>query len=266
MKTNTVSPATLYFPLIVLVSILFGMSFLLPSTILAQEKTLRFVTLAWEPYYGPNLANEGYFTDIVREAFKQVGYRIKIDYVPWKRALYEAENLYYDGLLGIYYTEDRAEWLYYSEPVSEAEIVLFARKGSGIDWQRLEDLQQYTIGIENGYAYGDAFDSATFLKKDSVRKLELNVKKLLEGRIDLMAAARKRVFYWMSQNSPDKKDLIEVVGKPIKSNTLYIAFPVRTAESMKYLNAFDRGLRLIRENNTYSKILIKNGVESNDAQ
>jgi polar amino acid transport system substrate-binding protein len=247
-------------------ALLLGMVFVFQANAMAQKGTIQFVTLEWEPYYGPNLVNEGYFTDIVREAFRRVGYEISVDYVPWKRALYEIENLYYDGLLGVYYSESRAEWLLYSDPVSEAELVFFAKKGSGISWENLEDLRPYTIGIEDGYAYGNAFDAATFLKKEAVRKLELNLKKLLEGRIDLIAASRIEVLYWMTTNSPDKMDLLEVVGKPLLSNTLYITFPRKAIESAKYLYDFNRGLQSIREDDTYSKILSRNAMQMKDAE
>lgn len=229
------------------------------SLVFAQEKTVKFVTLEWEPYYGPSLVNEGYFTDIVQEAYERIGYNISVRYVPWKRALYEGRQLYADALLGVYYSDERSKWLAFSEPVSEAENCFFARKGKNISWKSLEDLKPYTIGIEQGYSYSADFDSADFLKKEPVRKLELNVKKLLEGRIDLVLASRKRFLYWLNTNNPEARDLIEVVPHPLSSNLLYVAFPMLAAHSRVYLRDFNEGLRQIKADGTYSNILLKHG-------
>jgi polar amino acid transport system substrate-binding protein len=225
----------------------------------AQETRIRFTTLKWEPYYGPSLMNGGYFTDIVREAFKRVGYPISVKYVPWKRALYEGKQLYTDSLLGIYYSEERTEWLYYSEPVSEAENCFFAKKGRNITWNTLEDLKQYRIGIEQGYSYSEEFDEAKFLQKEPVRKIELNVKKLLEGRVDLVLASKKRFLYWLNNNNPQARELIEVVPHPLSSNRLYIAFPKKAAKSEEYLKAFNEGLQMIKADGTYANILLRHG-------
>lgn len=234
--------------------------FLFPYPGIAQDKKIiKFTTLQWEPYYGPGLMNDGYFSDIVRESFKRMGYEISIDYLPWKRALYEVGNLYYDALLGIYYNDERNQWLVYSEPVSKAEMVFFARKGSGIVWEKLEDLKPYRIGIENGYAYSPDFDAADFLKKEAVRKFQLNLKKLLEGRLDLVAVSRKRAVYWINNNSPDKKELLEVVSKPLSSNALYVAFPRKAPDALTHLNDFNQGFKQIVDDNTYSNILLRHG-------
>lgn len=225
----------------------------------AQTKTIRFVTLNWEPYYGKDLMNNGYCSDIVRAACKRAGYDITIDFVPWKRALYEARNLYFDALLGIFYSDERSEWLYYSDSFSESEMVLFALQGREISWEVIKDLKPYRIGIENGYAYSPEFDAADFLQKKSVRKLELNINNLLEGRIDLIAASQKRLLFWVNANQPEIRRQLRIVPKPISSNKLYVAFPKAHPKAKTYVEAFNEGLRQIRNDNTYETILATHG-------
>ena len=225
----------------------------------AEEQTIRFATLNWEPYYGEALPNNGYCSDIVRAACQRAGYAISIDFVPWKRALYETKQLYFDGILGIYHSNERAEWLRYSDAFSESEVVLFALQGHEITWNTIEDLKPYRIGIENGYAYSPEFDKADFLQKMSVRKLELNINKLLEERIDLIAASRKRLLFWVNTHQPEIKRQLRIVPKPISSNNLYVAFPKQLPHADEYVKAFNEGLRQIRADQTYAAILEKHG-------
>ena len=225
----------------------------------AQDKTIRFVTLNWEPYYGKTLPNNGYCSDIVRSACKRAGYEISIDFVPWKRAVYETKNHYFDALLGLFYSTERAEWLLYSEPFSESEMVLFSLQGREITWSTLEDLKPYRIGIEHGYSYSPEFDKADFLQKMSVRKLELNIKKLLEERIDLIAASRKSLLFWVNTHQPEIRRQLRIVPKPISSNKLYVAFPKELPNANAYVKAFNEGLRQIRADQTYAAILENHG-------
>ncbi|SLM27602.1 putative ABC transporter, periplasmic amino acid-binding protein [Desulfamplus magnetovallimortis] len=245
---------SMFFTIFIFITFLIG-----AITVNAENPKISFVTLEWEPYYGPNLKDEGYFSDIVRTAYKETGHEISISFVPWKRAMYEAKNLYFNAILGIYHSEERAEWLLYSEPVSESEIVLFAVKGKNIVWNTIEDLKPYKIGIEHGYAYSSEFDSADFLQKESVRKLELNIKKLLEGRLDLIAASKKRLLFWVNTNRPEIRDNIEIVPGVLSSNPLYVAFPKDGENAETYLKEFNKGLKQIKDNGTYAEILLKHG-------
>ncbi|MCP4021631.1 MAG: ABC transporter substrate-binding protein, partial [Desulfobacteraceae bacterium] len=46
-----------------------------------------FLTSAeYPPYFGEKLENQGFITEIIREAFKRVDYKMKVEFFPWARA------------------------------------------------------------------------------------------------------------------------------------------------------------------------------------
>jgi polar amino acid transport system substrate-binding protein len=230
------------------------------TTGFCSERHLRFVTVAWEPYYGPNLLSQGYVAEITRAALWRVGYTMQIDFVPWKRALHDAKNGYYNGVLGLFYSDERAEWMAYSESIASDQLVFFAKKGRMISWEKLEDLKLVTIGTEQGFVYTDEFDSAVFLKKEPVRNVELNLKKLLENRIDLVAASRNVFLHWINTESPDKLEQVQVIPKQLSENKIYNGFLKNDPLYETYVMDFNRGLQEIKADGTLAVIMKKHGL------
>jgi polar amino acid transport system substrate-binding protein len=233
----------------------------IPINLSAKGKNIHFVTVQWEPYYGPNLLNQGYIAEITRAALKRVGYSMDIEFVPWKRALHDAKNGYYNGVLGLYYSGERASWLTYSESVSSVGLVFFVKKDNKISWNSLQDLKPYRIGIERGFVYTEEFDNSNFLHKEPVRNVELNLKKLLEGRIDMVAASRNVFLHWIKTRHPGKLDLVEVVPKPLVENKIYNGFTKADPNHTNYVKDFNKGLELIKQDGTYRQILEKHGFK-----
>ncbi len=246
-----------FLKLAVLLMVLIGMPLFIADG--AEQKHIRFVTVKWEPYYGPDLRDKGYLTELIRESLKRVGYTMTVEFVPWKRALHDTKNLYYDGLLGLFYSEDRAKWIAFSDPVDKSQMVFFTTKDREITWQTLQDLKPYKIGIERSYAYTEAFDHADFLDKEPVRKVELNLKKLVEGRLDLVAASRNRFLYWIKNNRPELIDTVKVVPKPLSVNPLYVGFPRADPAHARHVEDFNKGLSAIKKDGTFDRILAKHG-------
>jgi len=113
--------------------------------------------------------------------------------VPWERALREsAEGTRYDGLLGAYYSDERAAVYLLSDSLLTLSIDLIARKDSGIRYETLKDLRNYKIGIIRGSVNSKEFDAATYLNKDLVSDPLLNLRKLLAGRVDLIVDSKDR--------------------------------------------------------------------------
>jgi polar amino acid transport system substrate-binding protein len=232
-----------------------------PTTAFAFNKLIRLATVPWDPICGPNLPNEGYFSEISREAFARVGYDLQIVWMPWKRCLHDTQNGYFDGLLAAYYSKARTEWLHYSDQVAETSIVFFCKQGRNITYRTLQDLTPYTIGVERGFVHTEEFDKADFLKKEPVKKLDMNLNKLLKDRIDLVAASREIFLYMVQTQYADKRALIQEISPPLAVSKIFNVFLKSRPDSAQVLNDFNRGLKMIREDGTFDNILKKHGIK-----
>ena len=80
-------------------SVVFALALSLASSLcLAGERKLEIATTEYPPYYGKDLENGGFMTEIVVEVFKRAGYDAEIKFLPWKRAL-EGRRRRLDGRL-----------------------------------------------------------------------------------------------------------------------------------------------------------------------
>lgn len=224
-----------------------------------EENTVVLATDPWPPYYGPDLNDGGYFTDIVTEAFKRVGYTCEVKFVPWKRALERAQRGSYDGILGAFYAESRTRDFAYSEPISESHLAFFSKKGRGIRYQTLQDLSQYSIGVIRGYSYSEEFEAATELRTEEVNRVEQNIEKVLANRIDLFIDSQEVVSYLLNTTLSDQKDQLEMLTPPYKTNTLYVLISKKNPQHQRIVNDLNRGLQMLKEDGTYDAILKEHG-------
>lgn len=221
--------------------------------------TIKLGTCDWAPYFAGDLKNNGPLAEIVRAALEAEGYALKIEFMDWNRAVGLSVNGKIDGLLGCYFSPERAKTLELSQPIGESTVVLFSQKGAGISYTTLEDLMPYKIGTMRGNKVTEAFDSASFLKKEPVNKIENNVKKLLAGRIDLFVESRFVGLDIINSQFAQDKDKIEVLSPPLKTNTLHVGFSKKIPEALSVKSAFDQGLQKIRDDGTMAEILKRHG-------
>ncbi|KZS00613.1 Uncharacterized protein APZ42_003026, partial [Daphnia magna] len=52
-----------------------------------KVQTLRFSTLEWPPYTGARLTGQGETSLLLQRVFRQLGYQVQIDVMPWSDAM-----------------------------------------------------------------------------------------------------------------------------------------------------------------------------------
>ena len=159
----------------------------------AHGEKLRIVTEPWAPYvYEENGQAKGIDYDVTVEVFKRLGVEVDWQFLPWKRCLAMIDQGQADGILDIFYTEQRANQLYYpSEPLSDVEFVLFYANARPHSVNTLEDLRGLTVGTSPGYSYAAAFSDSPLFTREPAPTHEANFGKLQRGRIDLLITDRR---------------------------------------------------------------------------
>ena len=231
------------------------------TSALAGEKQITAVTEPWPPYMGPRLIDNGFLPEILVEAFDQVGYTVTVEFRPWARSLNDVKKGDKDILCGAYYTQEREEFLAYSQPIAEVQDVLFMKKGRNITYQQLTDLKPYKIGVVRGAAHGKEFDAADFLNKEEVTHSGQNIRKLLVDKIDLMAGPKDVIEFIIQRDYPLFVDKIVAVNPPLSTNKIYFGFSKKVAGYQELLKAFSKGLTLIKKDGSYDYLAEKHDIE-----
>jgi len=245
--------------------ILFSLIF---SSVIYAGQTVTLATLEWEPYIGPNMDNNGYVHEIVVEAYKRSGIKVDIRFLPWARAVKTAETGKRDGLFPEYYDESRLENFVFSDSFPGGPVGLYKRKDNKISFavdpqkkqtEALKALKQYRFGVVRGYVNTKEFDNADFLTKDIANSDETNLKKLFKGRIDFIFIDKYVAKHIIVRKYPHFLSELDFMEPPLEIKPLYIAFSKKAKNYQQKLNAFNMGLKILRETGMLDQIIEKHG-------
>lgn len=159
-------------------------------------------SLEWPPYSGAELPGQGTLPQRLRQALRSQNESLLIRFQPWNRAIKSAsDNPYVVG----YFPEYRAENLpcLYSDSIGTSRLGLAHRSDLPLSWQQLDELARYRIGVVGGYRNSPEFDAlvaAGKLRVEEAASDELNLLKLLYGRLDLVVIDEQVMAYWLEHD------------------------------------------------------------------
>ena len=222
-------------------------------------KTISLVALEYPPYYGKDLPDQGFMTEIIQGAFAESGYQVTVKFRPWKRAFEEAKAGKFDGAYTMWIREERKQWFIFSAPLLPNLIGFYVRKQDPIAFETLEDLKPFKIGVVRGYADPPAFEKATYLQKTVANTDEQNMRKLLLGSIDLALMDKYVGAYVINTKFPDKKNEFVWIDPPLKIDNQYVAFSKKVKNVETKVQAFNEGLKLFLKKKLHQPIMEKHG-------
>ncbi|MBF0224241.1 MAG: transporter substrate-binding domain-containing protein [Desulfobacterales bacterium] len=238
--------------------ILFFSIFLLHTQALSEP--LHIVTLQYPPYeYEENGEIKGMATELIREVFRRMNQPIKIELLPWARALTMIELGQADAIYTAYKTSERELFADYSNQVLMPQVVsLFVLKDSPITFDGdFSKIQGYIIGTVLKVSYGEQFDEAVKNKViDRIRVSysgEENMQKLMDKQIDILVSNKYGAIYILKKIG--KLDSVKELSPAVASPSSYIAFSKkRNLTSIR--NQFDERLAEMEKDGTYAKIIV----------
>lgn len=147
--------------------------------------------MSWEQDGRP----QGVCVDMARRAFAAAGWTLEVESVgPWARCQVLVERGTVDTMVCGFDTPRRREYAVVVEPaLASNEAALFVRRDSPLRFESWADLADLRIGVGHGVSLGVEVDQqlARYAKVDNALSEELNLRKLLLGRLDAVATARE---------------------------------------------------------------------------
>ncbi|MBN2885399.1 MAG: transporter substrate-binding domain-containing protein [Chromatiaceae bacterium] len=215
----------------------------------ARAETLYMTSLEWPPYSGESLPDQGVNIAVAQAAFKAMGHDLVVEFYPWARAvnLAKQSGSKYVAYLPEYFFE--TEELAFSEPLGQGPLGLVENSAKPIEWETLDDLERYRIGVVQDYVNTQAFDERVAegrLTVEAVTSDAQNLLKVAAGRLDAAVIDRK-VFDYLLSTEPSLQGLADKVrmnAKLLESKDLHAAFRA-DAEGQKWLEIFNAGLERI---------------------
>lgn len=196
---------------------------------------------------------KGFAVDIVRESFKAAGVEVKFETMPYARCM----NIAKSGEIAACFNTARnrildKDFLWHTKPLFSARINIYAPVDSTESGLTTKSLEGKTVGVTNGYEYGDEFDANTRIKREVARQDELGFKKVLAKRTEYMIAYEKvaNAIFLKNKELKGKFKVVGIVAEP----GLFIAFSKKHPDGAKFVTRFNEGYEAILKNGKYQAI------------
>lgn len=178
-----------------------------------------------------------------------------IDFFPWARAYRMVQGNPGTVLFPMARTESRETQFKWVGPIYKLQIGVIARKDAGITIGNVQDLHKYSIGTVRDGAPEQLLIEKGVEKEhlDQAVSIELNLKKLAFGRINLIAYNVPSSMYTLKMmgENPDDYEVVYV----IKDLGLYYGFHKSTEDPV--IQEMQQALDLIKESGSYDRIVSK---------
>lgn len=225
---------------------------------LANDKQIAIAYSDYPPYYGDSLSDKGPLLDIIIAAFAHQGYQIKLDQMPWSRALKWTNEGRYDALCCAWYRKDREETMLFG-PALPGTILSFVKKTDAeINFDGFESLQSLSIGVVRDYALPKGMTDANLSVQPANSDLQ-NLNKLMADRVDLVLMDQAQANFLIRTHMPEKSARIEFVEPSILEEAMYLTFSRANTNAQQLAKDFEAGLNHLKESGAFGEILNKHG-------
>ncbi|MGQ7960650.1 substrate-binding periplasmic protein [Pseudomonas sp. SP16.1] len=232
---------------------------LLLSPALAAGDSLRLVANPWPPFNDQTLPGNGLSSELVEQALHRAGYDSQYLEVPWQRTLLGLKRGHYDVLINAWYSAERAEFGYFSQPYLINRIRFLQRKGAGIQFEKLADLYPHRIALVRGYAYAREFDSDPHLLKVGVSSFATAARMLHARRVQLTLEDELVARYHLDRELRGIRDELEFLPLPLSENGLHILVRRSHPQHREIVSRFDRAIQAMHEDGSYAAIFARHG-------
>ncbi len=228
-----------------------------------KSELVKMTTVDWPPFYGKDLENGGILVALTREVLKVQGHELKVDFVPWVRALKKSKEGKYHALLGCWYTKEREKHFIFSKTNLDGTPHFLTLPDSTLKVKKVEDLYGLKIGLIRGFAIGAQMKEAVSAKKVQIMEVSFhhNLFKLLQKkRIDLIMENSTVMKAKITEKYPSNKYNLKTVGSNFFDGYLYVCWSRKKEGAKKLSEDFNKALQTIIKNGTYDRIWKKYGM------
>ncbi len=230
----------------------------------ARPEKLTVVYTQWYPYtYQEGSAAKGFEIDIFRAVMNRMGVKAEFLQFPFKRCLKMLEDGNAQALISLLKSPERAKYtIFPEEHISISRTLFFTTEGRKIRYGgNLKGLQKYTIGVIAGFAYGEVFDNAKYLKKEEVLDAERLIHMVLSGRCDL-GVENQAVIKGIARRLGVERS-IRFLHPPVHTLNLYVGFS-KASGLQRFAADFSEALARFKKTDEYRAILQRYGIAHSD--
>ncbi|OHX10366.1 substrate-binding periplasmic protein [Chromobacterium sphagni] len=237
------------------------LAMLLAFEVHAEGRTLAMCYDKYPPYaigeFGA-VTESGIKVRLLQEIAKQLGLVVVVRILPWGRCQAEAKEGRLDGILPLYKTPEREQYLEFSAPVMKQYNCFLYKKSAfhgDVDWKNYDKLKKHRLGMEIGSVVDKAMEAA-FASSHPIERAADSValiKMIDSGRIDLATIDSNVGRYLVDQQGVG--ETIGVSNVPI-GQLSYASFGLSKASgAARWIPEFNKAIEKMRASGQLEKIV-----------
>ena len=230
----------------------------------AGEEELIILTGEFPPLsYTEKGVPKGISVEIANEIQKKLGKNIKYKFVPWARGYNQTQTDSNTVLFSTTRTEERENLFKWVGPIVERTFSFYKRSNSNITVENIDSAKKYKIGVMRESCNDQLLTKFKFPKLDKVVNEDLNLKKLLAKRVDLIFTDNAQAELQISKLKKDGFNFnkVEIIAcYPVEKHSSYFAFNINTSDEI--VTKWQKALDELYADGTVLNILKKYNFES----
>lgn len=219
----------------------------------AHAQELKVVASVWDPYVSASMERNGVAPALVRTALRRAGYRVQLYLDDWPRSLTATEAGDFDAIVGVWYTDERAGVLAFSEPFMQNRLQFMKRAADDIQLRNRDDFVGLRVGIVEDFAYSEQQYDTTGIDIVSGGSVGENVDRLLANELDLVLGDHLVLRHEADQRRAAKR--LEILPLVLESRSLHLAVSRKRPDHSQIVTAFDKSIAAMKADGTYNSML-----------
>ncbi len=232
-----------------------------------EDKTVRLVADEWCPYNcTPGDEAPGILVEIAQRALEKEGIKLQYDILPWARAIDESRQGKHDGIVGASIA-DAPDFAFPDIHQFMMKNAVYTLKDSQWQYKDISSFKTTSLGVIRDYSYNDELDAYVKDNESDQNKvqvvsgedaLEINVKKLLAGRIGTLIED-ENVFRMFLRDKPEYKDKFRIAGYLPESETskIHVAFSPTNKNAAHYAELIAQETKELQKSGEMDKIIAR---------
>jgi polar amino acid transport system substrate-binding protein len=232
----------------------------------ADKPKLIFAADYWCPWNCESKDLPGFAIEIAKAIYEPMGYEVSFSEVPWTRAIEQAKAGNINVLIGVDSGDPLSKGIIFpQEPIGVNIDVYAVKSDSNFHYLNDKSFDGKKIGIVSGYHYTTG-DIGNYIEKNyndptkivfnyGIDAAKKNLMSLLTDKVDLFVDDYYVVEYLIkNQNATGKA---KIAGTLDDKTLLYFGYSPAIGYSKMLADAYDEGIKKLKQDGTYDKIMKK---------
>ena len=231
------------------------------TLVFAQERNLKLASDIWPPF--TDVADERTFAlDIVKTALNRSGMRVHTEILEFDDVLTGIKDGKFDGSAALWRSPEREQYLLFSDPYLQNQLILVGRKDSEVSAATLAELEGKRIALVGNYAYGIDEQYTDKLEIVYSKSDQENLDLLLKKEVDYMLVDALLIQYLLTYQEKEARQYLEIGTRPLITKHLYFALRKDLPEAEQIIHQFNIEVLRMVADGSYNRTLQLNWLHA----